>query len=316
MLDSQDNTENEKKNFDPAIQERLESILSEKYIHTPMNKELWFLLEDLMLQVNHISPKPKVMGLLVTAPPHAGKTTGTRQFKKSYLENVKDARDEDIVIFQIPSRAQLKGVMYKLGNQIKIPDLPLSTPSRYLQYPTFVLVEKVAKKLWNDGTKLVIIDEFQKLFELSSESRVEIISGFNDLVNESHVPIVLVGVNGVDKILDLEHYEDLSNLKGTFCSRFPEFKLKPWNNPDDIDFIKLLHTITLDCSLSSDTNGEDFIKDFKTRKRILEMTGGLTGTIIHLIKWTARQMIRTHEEKYITRILLELTFSQIQAKGW
>ncbi len=307
---------NEVNEFDPILQARLETVLTEKYIHTPMNKEIWFLLEDLMLQTNPKSPKPKVMGCLITGRPHSGKTTAVRQFKKAYIENVTNAKDQDVVIFQIPSRAQLKGVIYKLGNLIKIPDLPISTQSGYSRYPTFILVEKVAQKLWSDGTKLVIIDEFQKLFELSTENRAEILSGFNDLVNESHIPIILVGVDGVDKILDLDHYEDVSNLKGTFCSRFPEYKLKPWNDPDEIDFVKLLHTIYTDCRFAVKGDGNEFFKDSKTRDRILEMTGGLTGKIIHLIKWAARDVIRSSGEGTITPALLESTYSTIQARGW
>jgi hypothetical protein len=304
------------KNFDPEIQKCLDLVLAEKYIHTPRNKEFWFLLEDLMLQVNHLNPKPKVMGCLFTGEPHSGKTTAVRQFKKAYLENVAGSKDQDVIISRIPSRARLKGVMVMLGCQLKIPDIPSNPDNTRNSYPTYVLVDKVAKKLWNDQTKLLIIDEFQKLFEISSESRIEILEGFNDLLNESHVPIVLVGVAGVDKILDLEQYEDRGNLRGTFCSRFPEFKLQPWNDPDELDFVKLLKTLHEDCGIFKEDDNASFYKDFNARKRILEMTDGLTGKIVLLIKWTARYIIRNGLPEEITLELFERVYPEIKARGW
>ncbi len=266
-----------------------------------------------MLQVDHASPKPKVMGSLLTGNPHSGKTTAVRQFKKAYLDNVEGALPRDILIFQIPSRARLKGVMGKMGRQLKIPDIP---PNPGKNYPTYVLVEQVARKLWKDGTKLVIVDEFQKLFELPGESRVEILSGFNDLLNESHVPIVLVGVVGVDRILDLAYHEDESNLKGSFCSRFPEFRLHPWRNSFDIHYVELLKTIFEDCGFQGRRGTPPFYKSDGIREQILQLTGGLTGKIIHLIKWAARQIIRKGYADEITPDLLDETVRLLQAKGW
>ena len=302
-------------NFNPDICERLQFI-KDIYIHTPINKEFWFLLEDLMLQVNPESPRPKVMGCLLTGEPHSGKTTCVRQFKKAYLENVKGSIDHEVIIIQIPTRASLKAVMFKLGKQLKIPDLPRNKPSGYYNYPTFILVEKVAKKLWMDGTKLVIIDEFQNLFGISNENRMEILSGFNDLLNESHVPIILVGIEGVSKILDINQYDDEANLKGTFCSRFPEFKLEPWQDPDEISFIKLLHTILNSCGNIFPKNDYELLKSRNTRLKILELTGGLTGKIIHLLKWTARNMVRNNISGKMTLNLIEKTYLQVQARGW
>ena len=174
----------------------------------------------------------------------------------------------------------------------------------------------VGKKLWKDRTKLLIIDEFQKLFEISTESRIEILEGFNDLLNVSHVPIILVGVAGVDTILDLEHYEDRGNLRGTFCSRFAEFKLQPWNDPDELDFIKLLKTLHEDCSLRAESTDTAFYKDSQTRDRILEMTDGLTGKIVLLIKWTTRFIIRNGIPEQITLELLEKVYPDIKTRGW
>ena len=299
--------------FNPMILQRLESLLMEKYVHTPRNGELWCLLQDLMFQVSPTNIKPKVMGCLITGDPHSGKTTAVRQFKKAYLENVPKARDNDVFLFQIPSRARLKGVLTKMGRQLKIPDI---SPNTRHGYPTYILVEKVAAKLWKNGVKLVIIDEFQKLFELPGENRIEILSGFNDLVNESHIPIVLVGIAGVDRILNVGNYHnDESNLRGTFCSRFMEFKLGAWDEPNNPQFVAFLKMIMTDCGISTDSHTSFYSKE-KNRKWFLEVTEGLTGKIIHIIKWATRYIIRHHLPERITREVLEEGLQYIQVNGW
>lgn len=306
-------TVNKPNHFNPAIRSRLKALLVEKYIHTPQNAELWCLLEDLMYQVSPRSPKPKVMGCLITGEPHSGKTTAVRQFKKAYLENVPEARDNDIFLFQIPSRARLKGVLTKMGCQLKIPDIP---PNPKRGYPTFILTEKIAAKLWKNEVKLVIIDEFQKLFELPGESRIEILSGFNDLVNESHIPIILVGVTGVDRILDVGQYDaDESNLKGTFCSRFSEFHLAAWKEPNNPQFASLLKIISEDCGFIT-PKSKPFYSHEGLREWLIEVTGGLTGKIIYLIKWAARYIIRNDLPERITKKILAEVLKTVQANGW
>ena len=93
---------------------------------------------------------------------------------------------------------------------------------------------------------MLIIDELQKLFKLSESEKIDILEAWNDLLNASNIPIVLLGVEGVDDILDIDKYithEDKSDLKRTFCSRFKSKKLKPWNDPYDSKYISFLMTI-------------------------------------------------------------------------
>lgn len=139
----------------------------------------------------------------------------------------------------------------------------------------------------------------------------------NDLVNESHIPIVLVGVAGVDRLLQIESYDaDEGNLKGCFCSRFPEFPLKPWEDPHDPPFGALLKTIHDDCGFSPSPEVSPFYMNGEIREWIVKVTGGLTGKIIALIKWTAREIIRQRLPENITQEILSDTLKQIQAHGW
>jgi len=100
----------------------------------------------------------------------------------------------------------------------------------------------------------------------------------------SHIPIILVGIAGVDRILDVGNYHnDESNLRGTFCSRFMEFKLGAWGDPNNPQFVAFLKMVLEDCGLST-ISRSSFYSHEGNRKWLIEVTEGLTGKIIHLMK--------------------------------
>ncbi len=308
---------------DPEIEAKLEKIKVQKYIHNVTNKRLWRLFRRLMAQVDPEHPIPKAMGCMVIGESHSGKTTGCQQFRQARLDNVEGAREQDAVYFPIPVRAQLKGVLYMLGHHLKIPDLPIDGKPNFNRFPTYALIRKISTKLINDGTKLLMLDEVQNLFALSHEQKAEILGGFNEMINLSHVPIVLVGTNGIDKILDVEDYEDRTNLRKTFRTRFMEYHFEPWMKgiPEknasseeieyvfDPDFISFFHTVCTECNVPTITDPEDLNK-------IIEMTEGLTGKIIFLIHWAAVSWIDAREKEVFSIKTIERALSEISIIGW
>ena len=291
-------------------------ILRETYIHTPQNQDLWEFLDDLILQVDPDSPRPKVMSVLWSGSPDAGKSTSVRQYIKNYLDNEPDAKRTDILYHQIFGRSKLKGELARLCNRtLKIADVP-ENPGK--NYPTWLLVQKASLKLKKNETKMLIIDELQKLFKLGESERIDILEAWNDLINASNVPMALVGVESVDEILDMDKYttyEDKSDLKRTFCSRFKSKKLKPWDDPYDFKYISFLMTIyNKICYFNLPEGLEPFYKNDEIRELILEVTRGLTGKIIDLLKWTARKIVREHHPEIITKKLLEEVAEELNTK--
>lgn len=296
-------------------QNRLQDIMRERYIHTPQNQKLWEFLDDLLLLNCPESPRPKVMGVLWTGLPDAGKTTSVRQYIKCYLENEPNAQPKDILYHQIFGRSKLKGELARLcRNTLKIGDVP-ENPGR--NYPTWLLVEKAAGKLRKDGVRMLILDELQKLLRLSENERIDVLEALNDLLNASHVPLVLVGVEGVDEVLDMgayASYEDKSNLRGTFCSRFKLRRLLPWDEPDHEDYTSFLMTIHNQvCRLRPPEQAQPFFVDPALREVIIELTNGLTAKIIDLLKYSAREIIRERLPEVITIDLLRRVAEQLKS---
>src|SRR5271157_4264683 len=190
-------------------------------------EEAFKLWKKLLILMNQPRTKTKTKGLLFTAPPDSGKSTLVRQFHFEYVQNVPGAQEEDIIIFNVPQGVGAVQVFAQLCRELGIPDIPRNPRNDPVTY----YVTKAAAKLRQDH-RLLIVDEFQDLSEVSGPLRKRIISAFNQLINASRIPVVLVGITGANSILrDIE--DDQSNLKGTFSSRFPEFSLTPWQDNEE-----------------------------------------------------------------------------------
>lgn len=264
------------------IDDRIEKINEQKFYYTNQLKELY---RNLLIKMMQPKNKTKIKGILITGKPDAGKTTGINQFKVVYTANMENAREEELLFFQVPPRLHAKGVFHKLCQELKIADIPQASGKNTSIY----YVDKAAKKI-GDWYKALFIDEIQNLFLLSGESRTEILELFNRLINVARIPIFLVGVEGVHEILfRLEH--DVADLKGTFSSRFPEFKLRPFTKSHDDELLSLL--ISIDSDLHLEHSDHQWYKNDIIRKEILSLTNGLIGKIVELMRHTAINAIES-----------------------
>jgi hypothetical protein len=286
-----------------AKKSRLEELIKAKYIHTPVNQEFWELLEDLMLQVDPVSVTYKVDSCYLVAPPHAGKTTCVKQFRINYIRNER-VDSKTIRYFELKTREWLKGMLIDLAMELKVPDVRencrLSTP---------FMIKKIAAKLKKDGTELLIIDEFQyvlKMGEVQGEQEIlDVLAAFNCLSNLSNIPVVLVGINGIEKILALDNMPDPTDIKGSFSTRYEEYRFRYWNDPDDDDYLSFLVTLHDQLKFRPPDGISPFYEDYETRKLLLELTKSHIGKIVKAVLWSARYVIRKELDEIITRELLE-----------
>ncbi|NVM54052.1 MAG: TniB family NTP-binding protein [Candidatus Helarchaeota archaeon] len=258
--------------------------------------EFWNKIMILMMQPK---TKTKIKGLLLTGAPDSGKSTLVQQFQYEYLQNVRGAQERDIVLFNVPQGVGARQVFAQLCRKLNIPDIPNNPRND----PVTHFIVKSANKLKQDH-KLLIVDEFQNLYEVQGGLRKKIISSFNQLINESRIPIVLVGVTGVNDILrSIEN--DLSNLKGTFSSRFPEYKLSRWE--DNEEFQGLLKSLYEDLHLNPEGTPSFFYYNDEIREKIIEYSQGLLGRIITLLKETAIKIFCDKLPEKITPEILKET---------
>ncbi|MFX1297308.1 MAG: TniB family NTP-binding protein [Promethearchaeota archaeon] len=283
---------NYKRIFEPDT--RIDLIQREYYYEFNEGFNYW---NKVILLMKQPPTKTKIMGLLLTGEPSSGKSTLNQQFSFEYLQNVKDAKENDIVIFNVPQGVGAVQVFAQLCRELKIPDIPPNPRN----YPITYFVLKAAAKL-REGHRLLIVDEFQNLYEVQGVQRKKIMSSFNQLINASRIPIVLVGTPEVHEILYDKFDQDISNLKGTFSSRFPEFALKRWKDNDE--FRGILVSVYEDLHLCPSNDSPPFYTKKKIREKILVYTEGLLGKIITLLKETAMKIISEQLPEEITLELL------------
>ena len=285
------------------IDSRINLIQKENFYYTNQIVKFYRKFMILMGQQNS---KSKIKGLLVTGEPDAGKSTAVKQFFTVYHSNIKNPGKRDIFYFEIPPRQASKTVLATLCRELGIPDIPRI--EKGTSYTTTLFLSKAAAKLRSD-VKLLIIDEFQNLFHLTHERRTEILENFNSLINKSHIHIILVGVAGVDSILK-NIDDDKGNLRGTFSSRFPEFKIKKFE--DGIEFAKILMALNNDMLFKRIDSVDPFYKNDEIRETILRLTNGLLVKIIELLKQTAIKIIEDGLEEKITVEILEETAKDME----
>jgi len=298
--------------FNPT-DERLDKLYqNERFYLTDQTIEVWAKMRSLM---NQNTNKTKVRGILLTGKPHAGKSTLVKQFMHYYFSKVNNAKRNDILYFEIPIRTRLKGTIQNLCKALKIPDIP-DKNSVLKNYNTAYFIEKAAAKIRRSKIKLLILDEFQNLFKIPAESRVEILEGFNSLLNKAKITMVIVGVEGIENILDVvqSDHTDESDIRGTFSSRFPETNLARLE--DGEEFISILIRIIEDCYLDLNPDIEPFFMDEGIREYILDITDGILGKVIMLLKETAWNIFYNQWEEIITLDLLKMTAKQLKSSGW
>lgn len=290
-----------------TLDSRIELIQRELFYHFKQAWAFWRLVLILMKQPRN---KTKINGALLTGDPSAGKSTLIRQMIVIFKENVIGFRVQDIEIFSVPQGVGPVMVFAQLCKSLGIPDIP-SNPKNY-SITYFIL--KAAAKLKQDR-RLLIIDEFQNLYEIPGVQRKRVISALNQLINQSRIPIILVGVTGVDDILkNIE--DDDSNLKGTFSSRFPEFQLRKWEDPSETEYISILMSIWEDCHLRPSEDQMRFYSNETIRNQILQLTDGLLGKIVLLIKRIAVNLISNGQPEIITTDQLIVAAKELEMQGW
>ncbi|MFQ5980899.1 MAG: TniB family NTP-binding protein [Candidatus Heimdallarchaeota archaeon] len=298
---------------------RIERLMKAKFIRYEAAKRFWKEMWDLMAQDPRTA---KINGSLLVAPAHSGKTTVVKEFRLAYAANVPGASVKDILYFAMQSRiTTMKQTLTVIGHKLKIPQfMPMVAQGKLTSYGlrkisdthTKDLLLPVAAKI-RDTKKLVIVDELEKLYQVSSESRVEIFDTFHSLLNESHVPIILVGIEGVEDLLS-SVTTDNNWLQETFSTRFLEFRLPRWTNGEE--FIQILMALHIDCELKAPEGCEPFYKDSEIRKHILQLSDGLLGKIVLLVKRAARRIIREGLPEDITYSLVTEIAEECRSVKW
>lgn len=158
---------------------------------------------------------------------------------------------------------------------------------------------RLRKYLKDCEVKLIILDEFQHFDDRQSRNVLKIISDWlKNLINQTHLPIVLVGMPGCESVLETPGNEQ---LKRRFSSR-EEIAPFAWDSPDHInEFRQLLKRIDDALPLLKDSH----LAEATTAFLIHSATDGVINYVMKLLRWAAALAIKSGCEQIDHSILAQ-----------
>jgi len=183
------------------------ALIENVFIRYPRLKQLYKKI-DFCRQFSKRSAEPECM--LITGTQGAGKTTLIEWYAGDFpVRQSSEKRITPVLVVNVPSPATVKGLgsamLKALGDPAADKGAVSSITLRLKDYIKDCEVE------------LIILDEFQHFDDRQSKNVLKTVSDWlKNLINETRVPIVLVGMPGCESVLENKGNEQ---LKRRFSSR-------------------------------------------------------------------------------------------------
>lgn len=216
-----------------------------------------------------VSSEPQC--LFIKGTSGVGKSTLYKQYLKDYpIRTTGIGVEIPVLSSTIPSPATIKSVSTSLLASLGDPNADKGTANA--QTYRLIKLIKVCK------VELIILDEFQHFIDSESNTvLLNVANWLKHLLNETKVPIVLIGMPNSETIFSQTDQQQLSRR---FSSRETISPFGFSTQEQQIEFRKFLKT--LDCNLPLRTLSN--LADPETAYRIYYATDGLTHYIMTLIK--------------------------------
>jgi hypothetical protein len=273
-----------------TIEDRI-NIVEKIYVAYPRSDEILSRIKHCH-HYSLTSAEPECM--LIKGDTRTGKTTLYRRYEQQYPRVVtKEITIIPVLSATIPVPATPKSLVTKL--LVKMGD-PLAHSGTIISQ-TFRLYE-VLKRC---KVRLIILDEFQHFIDRDSNKILQTISDWlKELLNETRIPIVLIGMPNCDQILEAN-----SQLRRRFAIRE---KLEPfgWEHDDPQvkkqmreNFRRFLTMLDKQLPLKERSH----IGDPKTAYRIYCATHGKVAGVVNLLRRAVGITLVDGEERISLEVL-------------
>ena len=259
------------------------------FIKYPRLKD-FFRKIDFCREYSKSAAEPECM--LIIGTQGSGKTTLIEWYASGFsAHELPERRIVPILVVTVPSPATIKGLgsamLDALGDPAADKGVVSSITLRLKAYIKKCEVE------------LVILDEFQHFDDRPSKNVLKMVSDWlKNLLNETRVPTVLVGMPGCENVLERKGNEQ---LKRRFSSR-TEIQPFSWDTPAHInEFRQLLKEIDHALPLLKTSH----LADATTAFLIYSATNGVINYVMKLLRWAAKLAIKSGVEQIDNSILAQ-----------
>ena len=274
------------------IEDRMQLIKS-LYIHFPRNEAA---LRAIHACHTHAKRSNESEGILIKGETGTGKTTLVQLYMKDYpRRHTPEKTIVPVLYTRVPVPATCKSLVSRLLAAIGDPAAEKGTQiSQTLRLKRFLEVCCV---------ELFILDEFQHFQDRDSHKVLRTVSDWLKLLmDETGVPIVLVGLPYSHTILDAPGNEQLQRR---FGGRIELESFRYSTSKERQDFRRFLNVIDDKLPLAEKSD----LADPSTALCIFEATNGVIGNVMKLIRHATRFALESNQEK-LTMDILGLAYEQ------
>lgn len=265
-------------------QQRINHILTERWIGYPRAMEILCNMEDLIMH-----PKTyRMPNMLLVAPTNNGKTILLHRFFDAYrpLVNAETTRLKIPVIYiQAPPTPNEKAFYVNILNAVNAPIPKLATNTQ--------LQNQVLRVLETVDTQILIIDEVHHILAGSYLSQRAFLNLIKYISNELRICIIGSGIRDAYSAI---------NADKQLANRFEPNVLPNWKL--DADYFRLLksYETMFDLKNPSNLTSED------TAIKILSMSAGTIGEISTILKKAAVMAIKTGYERIDLSMIKKINY--------
>lgn len=271
-------------------------LVEKVFIRYPRLKALHAKI-DFCRTYSKIAAEPECM--LISGAQGTGKTTLIEWYVGNFvIRELPEKRIVPILMVSVPAPATVKNLATEMLKSIGDPAADRGTVSS--------ITLRLRKFLIHCEVELIILDEFQHFDDRNSRRVLKTISDWlKNLLNQTKVPIVLVGMPGCESVLDSKGNEQ---LKRRFSNR-EQIEPFSWQGPKEIqEFRQLLKKIDDELPLLKDSH----LADLTTAFLIYSATDGVISYVMKLVRRASRMAIKRGLER-IDQLLLADAYEEVLA---
>lgn len=244
--------------------------------------------QDILEELDYMMDQPlsdRMTGLSIIAPTNHGKTALIKTFiGKVPSSDFTDRINMPVVYVGAPAKPTIPSLYTKILTEIGHPK-PRSGNADDKKSK----IELLAKRL---KIKCLVIDEIQHVLAGYSTQQEEVLNAIKDLANDLRIPLVLAGIGRAATVIRSD-----SQIE----NRFPIMQLPVWGATQEM--AEFLAKLEASLPLKKESRIWEYTSELK------EMSGGITGNIVGLVKRAAvnaikdggEQITLKHLEKYKSR---------------
>lgn len=269
-----------------STEERIR-LVEQIYINYPRLEEVIKMIEHCHQYSKH-SAEPEC--LLITGVTGAGKTTLYKRYEQKFPRYItEDGTIVPVLSVAIPVPSRVKSLVTRL--LVTLGD-PLAEKGTILNQ-TF----RLKKLLKECGTELIIMDEFQHFIDRDSKKILQTVSDWlKDLLNETHIPVVLIGMPYSDQILEAN-----KQLKRRFAARTSLAPFGWETDEEQEEFRKFLKVLDRRLPLMERSH----LADTEIAYRIYCATEGTVAYVMKLVRRATAIALEQGSEQLTLEILAQ-----------